>query len=489
MAFPKGFLWGVSESGFQFEMGVDDVDANTDWFVWVHDAGNIQRKIVSGDLPEHGPGYWKLYEHDHQLISGLGLNAYRLGVEWSRVFPSSTKGVKVDVERNKYGRISRISAEEDVLSKLDEIANKNAVNHYRAIIEDLASKQVKPIVCLNHFTLPLWIHNPLVVRESRGRRGPKGWLDEESVVEFWKFAVYMAYKLGDLVDMWATMNEPNIVAEAGYLFPGWGFPPAVNNFRLFRKCLSNLVVAHARAYDAIKEFDRAAEVGVILNIVPLQPLDPVKDGKAAELSNHIHNMFFINAVSEGWIDENLNMRIDEVERDQSIGQRLDWLGVNYYSRNVVRGKKSLAARVFAGLSVVPEAVEGYGNSCKPNDFSQEGNPTSDFGWEIYPSGIVSALKTASRCGKPLYVTENGVADAEDRLRPKFIEDHVTRLEEAIEEEKLDVRGYFHWALVDNYEWASGYRMKFGFCEVDLRTKERKPRKSYQTFREIISRFS
>ena len=497
MPFPRNFLWGVSESGFQFEMGDSSrkgLDENTDWFVWVHDRYNLERRIVSGDLPEDGPNYWYLYKEDHVLASQLGLNSYRLGIEWSRIFPNPTREVRVEVRRNEFNRISSITGEESFLDKLDKIADTNALRYYREIILDIISKGMKPIICLNHFTLPLWIHNPFNVKKSKGRVGPRGWLDEDTIIEFWKFAAYLAWKLGDLVDSWATLNEPNVVAEAGYLFPEWGFPPGLNNFKFFKRCLINQAVAHARAYDAIKQFDNVkadessgnpAEVGVILNIIPMEPYDKSRDVEASLISNHIHNMFFIEAVSNGWLDQNLNMKIDEKESDSSIGGRIDWIGVNYYTRNVVKKKKSIAAKIFAGISVTPEIVEGYGNNCKPNSFSLDHNPSSDFGWEIYPIGLASSLKLMAKFSKPLYVTENGIADSQDILRPKFIIDHLRVLEKIIAEDKIDVRGYFHWALIDNYEWARGFKMKFGLCSVDMQTKKRKPRGSYYTYRDII----
>ncbi|MEM0441410.1 MAG: family 1 glycosylhydrolase [Candidatus Caldarchaeum sp.] len=132
VAFPRGFLWGVSFSGFQFEMGGpggEGVDSNTDWFVWVHDRDNIAKKVVSGDLPENGSDYWHLFRKDHELAADLGLNSIRLGIEWSRIFPRPTRDVKVDVERNEFGRISGISSHESLIDKLDKIANIEAVNH------------------------------------------------------------------------------------------------------------------------------------------------------------------------------------------------------------------------------------------------------------------------------------------------------------------------------------------------------------------------
>ncbi|MEM2179501.1 MAG: beta-galactosidase BgaS [Nitrososphaeria archaeon] len=488
MTFPKNFLWGVSLSGFQFEMGEPSgkgVDKNTDWFIWVHDTHNIERRIVSGDLPENGPGYWHFYENDHQLAKDMGLNSFRLGIEWSRIFPISTKEVKVDVERNEFGRISCISAKENFIDKMNEIANKDALNHYKKIIFDIINKNMKPIVCLNHFTLPLWIHDPISVRNSRGHIGPRGWIDEETIVEFWKYTAYLAYKLGDIIDNWVTFNEPTVVAETGYLFPEMGFPPGLNNFRFFKKCLCNLVVAHARAYDAIKQLNNASEVGIILNIVPMEPYEREKDTEACNASSHIHNLFFIEAISNGWIDENLNYKIDAREKDSSLGNRVNWIGINYYTRNVIRGKKSILAKLFAGMPVIPEIVRGYGNNCKPNDFSIDGRPTSDFGWEVYPIGLIKALELMKKYDKPLYITENGIADSEDRLRPDFIIEHLKVLEDTITKEKVDVRGYFHWSLIDNYEWAQGFKMRFGLYHVDFETKERKARKSAEVYKKIV----
>jgi beta-galactosidase len=463
MVFPDNFLWGVSSCGFQFEMGdpsKDALDSNTDWFAWVHDKKNIERRVVSGDLPENGPNYWHLYKRDHAILRELGLNVCRLGVEWSRIFPKSTRDLKVEVERSDDGRISKISADRSFLEKLGKISDNEALNHYRVIINDLREKGVKPYVCLNHFTLPLWIHDPIAVRDSRLKNGPRGWFDEETIVEFWKYAAYVASRLGDLVDCWATFNEPVVVCESGYLFSEEGFPPGLMNYGAFKKALENMVVAHSRAYEAIKEFDTvkserdtsSAEVGLIQNVCPLYPYDAKRDREASDFGSHTHNRYLVEAVSRGWLDEDLDGKLDEGETKSYLGGRLDWIGVNYYSRNVIRGRKWLSklAKLFVGVPSIPKLVKGYGNNCEPNSTSKEGRPTSDFGWEIYPEGLLDALRMMSEYGKPMLVTENGVADAEDRLRPQFLSGHLRELDGAINKEKLDVRGYFHWALTDNY---------------------------------------
>jgi len=501
LGFDSKFLWGVSSSGFQFEMGYpsgEGVDANTDWFIWVHDKENIRRGVVSGDFPENGVNYWSLYAKDHEIARKLGLNAYRIGLEWSRIFPKSTAAVEVGVERASDGNISSINLDDKALEALEKLADRNALDHYRLIVKDLRMKGFKVFVCLNHFTLPLWIHNPITARATRLKHGPKGWLDETTVVEFAKYAAYVAYRLGDIIDCWATFNEPMAVCEAGYMLPESGFPPGVSSFRAVKKTAKNLAVAHARAYDAIKKFDtfRAdddsptpAWVGLIHNVIPAQPLRAGGkiDADAARFMDNLHNQFFPRAAAEGWLDENFNGVKEKSEVKGYLVQHLDWLGVNYYTRFVIRGKSNLLARLFAGIPAIPEIVSNYGFGCQPNSVSAAGKPTSDMGWEIYPEGLLEALKAMAVFGKPLYVTENGVADAEDKLRPKFLEEHVAVLEKAVNEEKLDVRGYFHWALTDNYEWAKGFKMKFGLYAVDLETKRRIPRKSAKTYQRIIEK--
>jgi beta-galactosidase len=191
-------------------------------------------------------------------------------------------------------------------------------------------------------------------------------------------------------------------------------------------------------------------------------------------------------VCNGWLDENLNGLQDKGEMKDHIKNRLDWLGVNYYARLVVKGKKLLLARLFVGIMAIPEIVKNYGFVCQPDSASADGRQTTDSGWEIYPEGLLDALKRMQIYGRPLYVMENGVADAQDALRPKFIIDHLKILDKAINEDKIDVKGYFHWALTDNYEWAKGFSMKFGLCEVDLKTKRRKERKSAVVYKNIIA---
>jgi beta-galactosidase len=199
----------------------------------------------------------------------------------------------------------------------------------------------------------------------------------------------------------------------------------------------------------------------------------------------MHNHFYVQAVCDGWLDENLDGVKAKEEVKNYLGQRLDWLGVNYYTRFVVKGKTSILAKAFAGIPAIPEIVPNYGFACQPDAKSADGLQTSNLGWEIYPEGLVESLRAMKIYKKPLYVTENGIADKRDVLRPSFITEHLKVLERAVSEEKINVRGYFHWSLTDNYEWAKGFGSKFGLYSVDLETKSRKSRKSAEIYKEII----
>jgi beta-galactosidase len=296
--------------------------------------------------------------------------------------------------------------------------------------------------------------------------------------------------LGDLVKYWATFNEPMALAEGGYMVPQSGFPPGLRNaFRVLKRVTRHLVVAHARSYDVIKKYCSTANVGLIHNVIPVMPFSSKKksDIKAAEYMNMMHNRFFVQAVTKGWLDENLNEVKEMGEIENYIGNRLDWLGVNYYSRLVVKGRSLELAKYFAGTTVIPSVVHGYGFECQPYSRSADELLTSAFGWELYPEGLLDVLRAMKEFGRPMFVTENGVSDVKDVLRSRFLVEHLNVLERAINEEKIDVRGYFHWALTDNYEWAKGFGQKFGLYSVDLETKVRKSRESAEVLKGIIKK--
>ncbi len=464
--FPKDFLFGFSMSSFQFEMGIPgSEDTASDWWVWTHSHENITAELVSGDLPENGPGYWNLYSIDHTIADRLGMNAARLCVEWSRIFPKPTTEVKVDYEIRD-NAVVHVDVREVHLKKLDELANKAAVEHYREIFCDWKKRGKILILNLYHWPLPLWLHDPLRARASGLKEGPLGWLEKRTVIEFVKYVAYVVWKFDDLVDMWSTMNEPNALYMMGYVFVKRGFPPGVLSLDAARKAMLNLIDAHARAYDVIKELSKKP-VGIIYAFTWVEPLKE-EDKEAAESAKLDYMYRFIDAITKGYIDG--------VRRDD-LRNHLDWLGVNYYTRLVVTRSKDL---------LLWRPVKNYGFHCNPNSLSIDGRPASDFGWEVYPEGLkYLLLELKHRYGVPMIVTENGIADKLDILRPRYIVSHLAQVIEAIKK-GADVRGYLHWSLIDNYEWAQGFKMRFGLCYVDYETKKRYLRPSALVFREIAT---
>jgi beta-galactosidase len=475
MKFPKKFLWGISMSAFQYEMGIskEAVDSHSDWYVWLHNEENRAKKIVSGDVPEQGPGYWDLYKTDHDWAEWIRLNTWRINPEWSRIFPNSTEKIKVYINSNN-DEIIDVDISEGDLKKLDSIANQSSVKKYEEIFKDIKYRGLTLIINLYHWTLPLWIHDPIKVRNSNLKEGPKGWLEEKTIIEFTKFAAYIAWKFGDLVDMWSTMNEPNVVWLNGYL--GENFPPGINSFEASAKVAYNLMQAHARAYDQIKRLiGKKAKVGIIYAVSPSEPLTNSEDDvKAAKKLNDISINWFFNAIIKGIVKKNF---IQEEIKREDIKDKADWIGINYYSRNVVKSKND---------SPGWETVNGYGFLCRDMKKSKAELPVSDFGWEIYPEGIRKALNLFKDYERTLIITENGIADRKDRNRAWYIVSHLYQINKAINENNINVIGYLHWSLIDNLEWASGFDKKFGLIYVDMKSKKRYPRPSAYIYRDIIS---
>ena len=469
-------MFGFSMSSFQFEMGTPgSEDPYSDWWFWCRDVENIMAGLVSGDLPEHGPGYWDLYRGDHDLAVKLGMNVIRFCTEWSRIFPKPTYNVKVDVDRDEDGGIVSVHIEEKHLRRLDEIANKNAIERYREILADWKGRGKKVILNLNHFTLPIWVHDPLKLRKDPANPHiPRGWLGDDTVIEFAKYAAYVAWRLGDLVDYWSTMNEPTAVYVNGFINVKSGFPPGILSVEYSLKAMYNLIQAHARAYDAIKYYSKKP-VGIIYVFTWVDPLRGDEDKEAVEEAMYEANYMFMDAIVEGTSSlrrtgTSLSISIDRAD----LKGKIDWLGLNYYTRAVVTRDEKL------GYKFIP----GYGNLCQPRGISKAGRPVSDIGWEVYPEGLYNIVKAVyERYRLPIVISENGVADEKDCLRPRYLISHLTMLHKALRE-GVDVKGYLIWSLIDNYEWARGFSMRFGLAYVDYNTKKRYLRPSALVFREI-----
>jgi beta-glucosidase len=391
-----------------------------DWYAFAREPGRIKH----GDTPEVACDQWNLWREDVALQKSLGMQAHRLGIEWARIEP-------------RPGEIDH-----------------GALDHYRAVLGALRDAGIAPMVTLHHFTIPTWLRD----------RG--GLLCDELPTRLAGFAENATRALGDLCDTWITINEPNVVAAHGYLLGVW--PPGESSLVAAARVHHRLLEAHVAMYRAIHDADarNSAEVGVAHHLRAVEPARVV-DRPAAALMRSVFNDSFARALCEGGMYGPLDALVSRGGfRVADAKGTQDFFGLNYYSRDVVRLSIAHAREMFVARGV-PDGAE-----------------VSDLGWEIYPAGIGALIREwGRRSGVPIAITENGIADATDSKRPRFLVDHLREIARAIAD-GVDVRSYYHWSLLDNFEWAEGYEPRFGLVEVDFATQERRPRPSAKLYADI-----
>ncbi|MEZ5154566.1 MAG: glycoside hydrolase family 1 protein [Solirubrobacterales bacterium] len=485
--FPRGFLWGTASSGFQSEAGGSpaNVDRRSDWYRFTTDPGLIADGVVSGDRVADGPGFLNEWRGDlDRAAHGLGNNAIRLGIEWSRVFPRST--ARVDTGRH-------VSRRE--LKRLDRLADHAAVRRYRRILEGAQRRGLDVMLTLNHFTLPIWVHDPIAVRAAFAGTGPDdpvpsgirraGWLSRSTVGEFRKFAAYAAWKLHGAVDRWATLNEPLITVSQGFVsIPGvTGVKaPAVLSYPAALRALENMGLANAAAYDAIHDRDPRTKVGIVQNMLDWRPANPDSpaDVEAASHADSVLSRSFLAIAVDGFYDSDADGVEDPGEVRPRLADKADFIGVNHYSPARAQSLGAPVSPTIPLFDFIPAVTyAGHGNPGGPPC------PTTctDFGWEIDPAGLRSVVAEAASFGKPVYVTENGIDDAEDDQRSAYMRTYLRALSGAIDA-GADVRGYYAWSLVDNFEWAEGYSASFGLYGYEPDTLDRQRRGSARAYRRV-----
>jgi beta-glucosidase len=284
--------------------------------------------------------------------------------------------------------------------------SRAALEHYRRVLGALEQQGLTAFVTLHHFTLPRWL----------AEQG--GWMARDAIERFARYTERVAAALGDLMPFAGTINEPQIVALMGYR-QGL-FPPGLRNPFMFGRATRRLIDAHAAAVEAVKGGRGDPQAGACLQLPAFEPAradDPVCVAACGRL---VHEM-------------------EDVYLEDLAG---DWVGVQYYSRQ----------------RVDPTATEGFAPA-------PEGAPLTQMGWEIHPEGLHRAILSAARTGLPVYVTENGIATADDAQRVSYMRDHVSQVARAIAD-GADVRGFHYWSAFDNFEWAEGYRPTFGMIGID-----------------------
>lgn len=470
LPFPDDFMWGTAVAGFQVDLGCPTLaaeeceDRNSDWYQFITSEALLASDTYqSGDSPSLGPGHWELYEEDFERArSELGSNAFRMSLEWSRIFPNATDGV-------------------EGFDNLMAIADADAIAHYHDMFKAMRDRGIEPLVTLNHYTLPLWIHDGEACHFDIETCENRGWVDKDrTVAEIAKFAGFVGQEFGAEVDYWVTLNEPFAVVLPGYIAPSGdrSNPPSrANSFDEAKTVIVGLIEGHARMYDAVHAADTvdangdsvAVEVGLVYNVTPMIPAnaDNAIDVQGAENIFYLFNEVFLNGVVKGIIDEQLDGTT--VERDD-LKNRMDYLGLNYYSRIRIQGTTT---SVFPGLS--PLAT--FNPLALGDVFAED------------PEGIYASIMwTTQELGIPwVVISENGTPIDDETDLPGFLTRHLTWVARAIRD-GADVRGYFYWSLIDNYEWNHGMDLRFGLYEVDIDdpAKPRTARAHVATYAEIAA---
>jgi len=437
--FPRDFVWGAATAAYQIEGSpLADGAGPSIWHRFSHTPGNT----ANGDTGDVACDHYYRYASDVALMKELRLKGYRMSIGWGRVFPEGK------------GRI-----------------NQPGLDFYSRLIDKLLENGIAPNVTLYHWDLPAALHDL------------GGWLNPDIASWFGDYASAMFDALGDRVPMWSTLNEPFIVMDGGYV--SGTLAPGHHDLYEGARVTHNLLRSHARAVQAFRARNAAnSRIGLVVSLEPRYEASDSVEDKAATARMHAYsNRQYLDPVLLGKYPSELKEIFGEAwtvpdDADmQLIRQPVDFIGVNYYSRSVIRHDATQlpfrAARV-----------------------AQAASPHTDMGWEIYPKGFTDTLTwIKSRYGDiPLYVTENGSAwpDApaasdgrvEDPLRVEYLENHLKAIHDAIEQ-GVNLRGYYAWSLLDNYEWSHGYSKRFGIVHVNYETQERTIKDSGRFYSRVI----
>jgi beta-glucosidase/6-phospho-beta-glucosidase/beta-galactosidase len=450
MSFSKGFLFGTATAGFQVEMGCPTVpagkceDRNSDWYTWVTNpaiVGDPTAFIVANQPISGSPGFYELWAQDlDRAANELHNNAFRLSIEWSRLFPTATDGI-------------------DAPDALRAAASADALTYYHALFAGMKSRGITPLVTLNHYTLPSWIHDAAACHADITTCQNRGWLDGNRVIkEIAKYAGFCAREFGGEVDLWATLNEPfTAVSFAGYIHPSAdrSNPPGQSlDFDDAKQVTLNMITAHARMYDAVKANDTAdadgdgkpARIGIVYNLQLAEPDDPTQplDVQGAKNLDYLMNQMFLNAVAKGDLDDKWD---GTTTHHDDLANRLDYLGINYYARTTIQG---------AQLSFFPQLSP----LVTFNLF------TLKIDWD-HPQGIHDVIRLAQmRWGLPMIITETGKDDPkDDGSGAAWTVRSLAAVKRAIDEGS-PVDGWFYWSLMDNFEWNHGMTVHMGLYGVD-----------------------
>jgi len=454
--WPAGFIWGAATAAAQVE-GAGHEDGKLD-SIWDHFA-RIPGNVANGDTPEVAVDHYHRMPEDVQLMKRLGLDSYRFSVSWARVKPA------------------------------DGPVNAKGLDFYSRLVDELLANGILPWLTLYHWDLPQAV-------EETG-----GWANRDTAQRFLDYAIAVHEALGDRVDHWTTFNEP--LCSSLIAYAGGEHAPGRQEPRAGLAALHHQHLAHGLTVQELRARG-AGQLGITLNLtnaVPNDPNDPV-DQDAARRLDGLWNRAYLEPILVGaypadFLEDVAAYRFDELVRDgdlATIHQPIDFLGVNHYHDDNVSGHP-LPADHPKGLSPTDKKTSSWFVGSETLTTPTRHLPQTAMGWEINPDGLRRLLVRLGREYPqlpPMYITENGSAwDDEvtpdgrvhDAERVDFLERHLEAVAQAIDE-GADVRGYFAWSLMDNFEWAWGYEKRFGVVYVDYTTQERVVKDSGLAFAEI-----
>jgi beta-glucosidase len=429
-AFPAAFRFGVATAAYQVEGAVDeDGRGMSIWDAFCHRPG----AVAGGDTGAVACDHYHRWREDLDLMATLGIESYRFSISWPRVQPDGY------------------------------VPNRRGVDFYRRLCEGLRERGIEPVATLYHWDLPLAL-------QAAG-----GWAVRDTAERFAEYAALMAEELGGLVDAWITHNEPWVVAFLGHAEGVKA--PGIRDWPTALRASHHLLLSHGWAVQALRGRGR---VGITLNLAPVRSDDPAA---AARMDGYL-NRWFLDPLFHGRYPADMAEHYErrygplDLVRDGDlavISERIDFLGVNYYFPQRVRPEPSRQPLEIASVAPPP--------------------PTTAMGWEVDPDGLHELLVRVRRDygDVPIYITENGAAfddgpvvngTLEDPRRVDYLRSHLGALARAIAD-GVDVRRYFAWSMLDNFEWEHGYSKRFGLVYVDYSTQRRVPKRSSLWYREFI----
>lgn len=420
--FPQSFLWGCADSALQTE-GVVTAGNKTVENSWTDFEKSAHLKVHVGNACER----WTRYKDDFKLLAQTGMNAYRFSVDWSKIEPE------------------------------EGIFDEEAMNHYIAVVDELLSHHITPMLTLFHHVTPRWFMKK------------DGFEFEENIFYFVRFARYVFARLHTKVPFWIIFNEPVANAFEGY-FRGQ-YPPGKKSLRLAGYVVWHQLSAHVQVAQEFRSIDPTAKIGIAHMCHPIDSYSPYNpfEKTVTKLFSHLMNETTIKFFKTGtfrWIQP------WALGKNRLAPQSLDFVGVNYYTHTTIKQVNLLKmeAKVRPTEKLVDTAM---GNEERAK--------------VMYPEGLYRSIKRVAQLGIPIYITENGAATEDAALKEEYLRKHLYVVSRALQE-GYDIRGYFYWALTDCFSWNKGYKNKHGIYAVNFETQERTLRPAALYLLDVIKRF-